>query len=263
MRLFSLITLLLIATPALSANFSPFEKAGIDHKDGASVPMQSTFTDAKGNAVTLASLAGGKPIVLVPVLHHCPNICGVTLGGVMSAVEAQQFRPGKDFVFVAFGIDPKEGPPAARDDLDSLKKRFPEMSFKGIHALTGTAENVSMAMDQLGYRYAYDDKIGQYAHIAATAVLTPDGRLSGWLYGLAPQANDLKLALVEAGKGQIGGWTDQLLLLCYHYDPVTGQYGFIVQTALRAGGGIFAVGGAGLILVAFLRERRKQRQGEA
>ncbi|MCO6187781.1 SCO family protein [Rhizobium sp. L1K21] len=257
-----LICLFLAATPAV-ANFNPFDKAGIDQKENAHVPMDRVFTDAGGEPVTLGQLGGGKPIVLVPVLHHCLNICGVTLGGLMSAIEAQAFKPGEDFVLVAFGIDPDEGPAAARDDLDALRKRFPDMSFEGIHALTGDQKPVFEAMDALGYRYGYDETIEQYAHVAATAVLTSDGTLSRWLYGLSPQPNDLKLALTEAGRGEIGNWTDQLLLLCYHYDPVTGQYGSIVQIALKVSGGLFVVGAGSLIGFALMRERRKTKGSKA
>lgn len=257
---YGLVALCLTFLPARAA-FSPFDKAGIDHLDDARVPMTTGYLDAKGEPVTLQEISKDKPIVLVPVLHHCPNICGVTLGGLLSAIEAQPFVPGKDFSLVAFGIDPEEGPQAATDDINSLRRRFPKMSFDGIHALTGEADDVGQAMDMLGYRYGYDETIQQYAHIAATAVLTPDGRLSRWLYGLSPQPNDLKLALIEAGKGKIGSWTDQLLLLCYHYDPVTGQYGSIVQIALRISGGVFVAGGAGAIFLALSRERRKKGAG--
>jgi len=109
-----------------------------------------------------------------------------------------------------------------------LRKRFPTLAAGGIHALTGKAVDIQHVTDALGYRYAFDPEIGQYAHDAAIAVLGPDGHLSRWLYGLAPDPGDLKLALTEAGQGQTGDWGDQLLLLCYHYDPVTGQYSLLI-----------------------------------
>lgn len=249
--------------PARAAEpFNAFEEAGIDRKPDARVPLDLAFTDETGKAVTLGELAGHKPIVLAPVLHDCPNICGVTLTGLFQAVKAQAFRPGDDFVLVAFGIDPKEGTAQAAQSLKDLKRRFPDLATTGVHALTGTAESVHAVTDALGYRYAFDERIDQYAHVAAVAVLTGDGKVARWLYGLQPEPTDLKLALTEAGDGEIGGWGDQLLLLCYHYDPETGKYGSIVSTALRIGGGLTVAFGAGFIGLALWREHRGRKRDE-
>jgi protein SCO1/2 len=111
-------------------------------------------------------------------------------------------------------------------------------------------------MQAAGYRYGWDSRIGQFAHIAAVAVLTPDGRVARWLYGIQPQGNDLRLALTEAGQGRIGDLGDQLLLLCYHYDPHTGRYGGLVWTLLRGGGVLTLVLLAGFVGAALIRERR-------
>ncbi len=254
-----LLLIVLVASPV--AAFDPFGAAGIDRKADAAVPLDRPFRDEAGAAVTLRGLAGGKPIVLVPVLHDCPNICGITLSGLAQAIRVQSFRPGRDFALVAFGIDPKEGPAVARASLDELEKAFPDLPTEGIHALTGRAEDIAAVTGGLGYRYAWDDRIGQYAHVAAVAVLTADGRLSRWLYGITPDPTDLKLALTEAGEGRLGGWTDQLLLLCYHYDPQTGRYGSLVSWLLRLGGGATVAFGVGLIGVSLVRERRRTEGG--
>ncbi|MBB4566805.1 SCO family protein [Rhizobium leucaenae] len=244
---------------AAAAAFDPFAATGIEQKLDAKIPLDRPFTDEQGHRVTLRGLAGGKPMLLAPVLHNCPNICGVTLSGLMEAVEEQPFRPPGDFAIIAFGIDPREGPAEAQNSLDQLRRRFPSLTARGVHALTGTASDIHAVTNALGYRYAWDPDIGQYAHDAAVAVLTPDGRLSRWLYGLAPEGNDLKLALTEAGQGQIGSWGDQLLLLCYHYDPAIGRYSPLVHTALQMAGGVTVLGGGGLLAFALLRERRREK----
>jgi protein SCO1 len=250
--------LVLLATiPTLALDI--FAATGIDRRDGAAIPLDGTFRDQAGDPVTLAGLADGRPILLVPVLHDCPNICGVTLSGFAQAILTQPYRPGRDFTLVAFGIDPAETPADARTARDRLAAGFPELGPAALHALTGTATEVTAVTDALGYRYAWDSEIGQYAHVAAAAVLTPDGRLTAWLYGIAPDPTDLRLALTEAGDGRIGTWTDQLLLLCYHYDPVTGRYGSLVTGLLRAAGAATAGGGALLIGIALFRERRRPR----
>lgn len=257
-----LLAMWLLLLPAAAHAFDPFEAAGIDQKHDAELPLDMPFAKEDGQTVTLRRLSRGKPILLAPVLHNCPNICGVTLSGLMEAVNAQNFRLGRDFTIVAFGIDPKEGPEDAARSLADLRKRFLRSTAVGVHALTGSEVNIRAVTDALGYRYAFDDRIGQYAHLAAVAVVTPEGRLSRWLYGLAPAANDLKLALTEAGRGQIGSWTDQILLLCYHYDPATGRYSPLIWAALRIGGGGTAILGSGAIAVTLIRERRRKAEAK-
>jgi protein SCO1/2 len=179
----------------------------------------------------------------------------VTLAGLVQAIGSQSLRPGSDFITVAFGIDPKEGPRDAAENLSRLPNQ-------AIHGLTGSAQNIAAVTAEVGYRYAWDPQLEQYDHVAAIAVLAPDGQLTRWLYGVAPEPADLKLALVEAGQGKTGGWTDQLILLCYHYDPVTGRYSNVIWTTLR-----LLAGGAILALTAFIgraiyRERRSAQGGQ-
>lgn len=255
-RLFAFLLMVCLAAPALAA-FNAFQAAGIDHLPAARVPLDLPFTDETGARVTLRGLAHDKPVVLAPVLHNCPNICGVTLAGLAQAVQAQDLRPGRDFTVVAFGIDPSEGADDARGNLDRLREAVPVSTEAGWHALTGSAENIKALTAALGYRYAWDEKIGQFAHVAAVASLTPQGYLARWLYGVTFDPTDLKLAIVEAGQGTIGRWTDQILLLCYHYDPSTGRYGSVVWTALRIAGGLTAIAIAAVIGWMVLRERRR------
>jgi protein SCO1/2 len=243
------------STPPAEA-FDPFHVAGVDRKPGAGLPMDLQFRDETGRSVSLRQIGRGRPIVLAPVQHRCPNICGFTLSGLAEAVAAQQYRPGRDFEIVAFGIDPKEAPSDAKISAERLRDKLAVVGGEGVHALVGRSADVSVAMRALGYRYGWDARIGQYAHIAAVAVLTPDGRPARWLYGIQPQGNDLRLALTEAGRGRIGDLGDQLLLLCFHYDPHTGRYSGLVWTLLRVGAGLTLLALGGFIGLAVLRDRR-------
>lgn len=262
MLMIALIFLTSLSTAFAEAPFDPFKNTGIDQKSQAVIPLDLPFKDEAGRTVTLRELSRGRPIVLIPVLHNCPNICGVTLSGLMEAIGAQAFRPGRDFALVAFGIDPKEGPGDAAKALGDLRRRFPELLETGAHALTGNDANVHAVTEALGYRYAWDTDIGQYAHVAAVAVLTAQGVLSRWLYGIAPAATDLRLALTQAGQGTVGSWTDQVLLLCYCYDPQTGKYSSLIGTALQIGCGVTAAIGLGGIGLAFARDRKRKSEGE-
>jgi protein SCO1/2 len=256
MRLLLALLLVVLGSPSALA-FDPFAKAGIDRRPNAAVPLDTAFRDETGRTMTLRAAGEGRPILLVPVVHRCPNICGLTLAGIGEAVQLQKFVSGRDFSLIAFGIDSREGPDAAAQSIAGLRQNFPALQA-GVHGLTGDAASIAAVMKPLGYRYAWDDDLNQYAHIAAVAVLTPDGRLSRWLYGITPDPTDVRLALTEAGDGKVGSWTDQLLLLCYHYDPKTGRYGSLIWTLLRVAGGATALVGLGWIWLALRRERRRQ-----
>jgi protein SCO1/2 len=218
--------------------------------------VNQPFVDQSGHTTNLRAIASGKPILLVPVQYDCPNICGVTLAGLLQAITRQKLTPGADFALVTYSIDPGETPRNAARLLARLSAEFPSIPPDAVRGLTGTAPDITAISDALGYRYSWDPDLRQFDHVAAIAVLTPDGRLSNWLYGVAPEPRDLQLAVTEAGARRAGRWTDQLLLLCYHYDPVSGRYTPLVWTALR-----FLAGGAVIVTVlylgrAFLRARR-------
>jgi protein SCO1/2 len=237
--------------------FNAFENARIDPKPGAAIPLDRIFRDDHGTLRSLRSIGDGRPLLLAPVLHHCPNICDVTLGGLMSAIEAQSYLPGRDFEIIAFSIDPAETTQAAVESVAALRGRFP--GLPSIHAVTGTSDDVAAVTAALGYRYAWDPAIDQYAHVAAVAVLTPDGRLARWLYGLAPQPDDVQSALSEAALGSTVSLGEQLLLLCYHYDAAAGHYAPLVWGLLRTAG-VITVGAIGLFIVAAVRRERRTRR---
>jgi protein SCO1/2 len=238
--------------------FDPFGAAGVDPRPGAQIPLDVPFRDAAGRSVTLRQLARGRPLVIAPVQHHCPNICGLTLDGLRSAVAGQSYKPGRDFEVVALGIDPREGPDAAEA---SERRLAGAASAPGIDAVVGPAANIAQVTRALGYRYGWDARIQQYAHIAAVAVLTPKGRLARWLYGVAPSPQDLHLALTDAGRGRLGDIGEQIRLLCYHYDPQTGRYSSLVMEILRGMGLALTAALAGLVGLLAWRERVRRRPG--
>ncbi|MBZ6075704.1 SCO family protein [Microvirga puerhi] len=259
MRSLFVLFLAVFSLSAAAAPFNAFEVAGIDRRPDAQVPLDVVVRDETGRNISLRALGSGKPIILIPVQHQCPNICGVTLGGIASAVLAQPYKLENDFSLIAFGIDPKETSRESAASLKDLQVRLRELAARGgLHAVTASPETTKAVTDALGYRYAWDEQLGQFAHIAATAVLTEDGRLERWLYGLNPDPLDLRLALTEAGQGRIGGWGEQLLLLCYHYNPQTGQYGALVWLMLRIGGGLTVAILLAFLIRAFMRERRER-----
>lgn len=245
--------LLLVA----AAPFDPFALARIDEHPGARIPLNGALVGENGARTTLAALAHGRPILLVPVLHDCPNLCGVTLDGLADAMHTAKVVGDRDASVIAFGIDPKESARDAQLSLDWLASRHPETAGR-FHATVADAATVHAVTDALGYRFAYDPRIGQYAHAAAVAVLTPDGRFSRWLYGLAPEPVALTAALGDARAGKTGGWSRRLILLCYHYDPATGRYSLAIGWLLR-GAGLLTV----IALLAYLVLTRRGERSHA
>ena len=250
----ALATLLMTRVAQAIQPFDPFGEATIVEKPGAQVPLDLPFRDQAGRAVTLRGLGRGRPILLAPVQHRCPNICIATLEGLARAVRAQGARPGQDVEVVAFGIDPREGIGEAALSAQRLEAGLGGPA--GVAALTGQPPEVTAVANALGYRYAWDRRIGQYAHVAATAVLSPDGRLSGWLYGVSPRPGIVHAAIATAARGGKASLGERLLLLCYHYDPVSGRYDLLVMDLLRGGVALAALLLAALITLALLRERR-------
>jgi len=236
------------AAPLAAAQpFDPFGKASIVERPGTRVPIDAPLTDSSGRPTNLRALAQNRPMLLVPVLHNCPNLCGVTLAGITDAVSAQTLRPGQDFALVALSIDPREHPGDAAADLARLRERPSARDMAGISALVGPGSSIAAITRAIGYRYAWDDRIGQYAHVAAVAVLTPQGRLAGWLYGLNPRPAAVRQALIDARRGVAGSWTDRLLLLCFHYDPETGRYTPAIEKLIRVAAFVTVAGLALLI----------------
>jgi protein SCO1 len=253
-RLLAALAILALGTAAVDPN-DPFKAASIVERPGAPIPLDGAFVAADGKPASLRQIANGKPLLIVPVQHECPNICSVTLAGIASAIDGQtRYRPGQDFTIVALGIDPREGPSQARDDLHRLAQARGKAAWQPF-ALTGDDKAIHAVTDALGYRYAWSDQLRQYAHLSGTAVLTPDGKLSSWLYGLSPTPAQLDRALAQAAAGRSGGLMQQLLLLCFHYDPQTGRYSLAITKALRLAG-IATVLLMGLAILLLARRRR-------
>jgi protein SCO1/2 len=261
-RISLVLALLCLMTLQHSAaqSFDPFSAAGIDTAQvGQRLALDAQFTDQHGRSVRLGDLFGGQPTLLVPLYYRCPNVCGAALSTLFNQLTHQPYRLGRDFQVIAFSFDPREDSHAAREELAKLSQHWPSLAAEpGLHLLTGDAAAGQVLARSLGFGYRFDEQQQQYAHSSAVAVLTGDGRLSRWLYGLGYQASDVRLALTEAGQGKLGAFKEQLLLLCYHYDPQSGTYSSRIIVLLQVAG-MTTVLVLGLFIVPALR-RDRQRQ---
>ena len=212
------------------------KSTGIEQKMGAQVPIDLPFTDEVGNGVTLRQYLG-KPVILALVYYQCPSLCNMVLNGVLRSVKSITMSAGDQYNIVAISFDPRETPEMADAKKVSYVKGYDrEGAEQGWHFLTGPEASSKTLADAVGFRYAYDAVNNQYAHGSAIMILTPEGRVSRYFYGIDYPARDVRLGLVEASNRRIGKVVDAVMLYCYHYDPSNGKYGLVIMNVLRVAG---------------------------
>jgi protein SCO1 len=235
------------------------EKVGIDQRIGQQLPPDLPFVDDRGATVRLGDYFGRRPVVLALAYYECPMLCTQVLNGMTGALKTLSFTAGKDFDVIVVSINPKEGPRQAAEKKAAYIGRYgrPETAG-GWHFLTGTDASIHALAGAIGFRYAFDENLQQYAHGAAIYVITPQGVVSRYLLGIEFPPKDLRFALVEASGNKLGTVVDQVLLLCYHYDPTTGKYGTLALRAVRIGGVVTVLAFLTFLFVSLRQERRAQ-----
>jgi protein SCO1/2 len=239
------------------------EKVEIVERLDAQVPLDAEFTGPAGERVRLGDLLGeGRPIVLAPVYYECPMLCGLVLGGMATGLRETGFEPGKEFDAITLSFDPRE---TSRLAAQRQRTYVSRAGFPGKEAhwpfLTGTEAEIRRVTDAVGFHYAWDEQTKQYAHAAALVVLTPDGRVSRYLYGVDFPARDLRLAIVEAADGRVGTSFDRILLTCFRYDPASRRYMPYVMGFIRLGS-LAVLGALAVTLGVFWRREWKGRGGK-
>ena len=233
-------------------------KVGITQNLNAQIPPDLVFRDETGMSVRIGDFFGKKPIVLSLVYFDCPALCTEVLNGELRTMKAISLDLGKDFEAVTVSFEPKDTPALAKAKRDVYAGQYGRLGASDHwHFLTGEQQSIDALTNVAGFQYAYDSSIRQYAHAAAILVLTPDGRIDRYFYGVIYPAGDLRLGLVEASEGKIGTLTDHAMLYCYQYDPMTGKYGVVVMNVLRAAGGLTVLILGIFMTMMFLRERKR------
>ncbi|MFL5304937.1 MAG: SCO family protein [Polyangia bacterium] len=235
----------------------------IDEKLGAAVPLDLTFTDSNRRPVRLRDFADAqRPVVLVLAYYRCPMLCDLVLGGISRTLHQLGWVAGRDYRGVTVSIDPHDTPPVAHLKqnavLQAVGQTGPEAE-RGWPFLVGDAHNIAALADAVGFRYAYDPRSRQFAHPAVVMILTPDGRVSRYLYGVNFHLLDVRLALTEASHGKVGGIVDRVLLTCFHYDPSARRYGFYVSAVLKGGATCALLAVGAFLTVLWRRDARRMR----
>jgi protein SCO1/2 len=256
------------------------EQVAFDQKLGAKIPLELTFRDESGAQVQLAKFFDGKkPVLLTPVYYGCPMLCTQVLNSLVRAVRPLSLAPGKDFEILTYTINPAEEPALATEKRDKylsllgregaekgwhwvsplpLPAGEPVLAANGEPAGPGT-DAIHALSSSVGFRYYFDRETGEYAHEPGFVVLTPDGRISKYFFGIDYSALDLRLALVEASEGEVGTVVDRILMMCFHYDPKAGKYGFALTSSLRITGLVFLAALFGFIFLQLRRDRSGTR----
>ena len=226
-----------ILSPPASQRPPGLKHVGIEQHLNDQIPPNLTFLDENGKTVRLGDYFGKRPLILNLVYYQCPMLCGEVLSGLESAMRVLKFDVGKDFDVLTVSFDPRETPQmAAAKKAEYLKRYNRPGAEQGWHFLTGQQDSIDALTNAAGFQYEFDPKLGQFAHATAIMILTPEGKIAQYYYGVEYAPKDLRLGLVQASQNKIGNVVDEVLLYCYHYDPDTGKYGAIVNRILKLSG---------------------------
>ncbi len=235
------------------------QDVGFDQKRNAQVPLDLPFKDETGRPVRLGDYFGSKPVILNLAYFRCPMLCDQVMNGMVRTMLEMPLEVGKDFNVVTVSFDARETPEMASAKRETYLQRYGrDQAREGWHFLTGAEESIKSLTGSVGFRYRYDAGKDQFAHAAGIVVLTPEGKVSKYFYDIRYSARDLRLGLVDASANKIGSVVDQVLLFCFHYDPIEGKYGPAVMRVVRVGG-VLIVLGLGVFVIALVRGDRRRR----
>ncbi len=259
------IVILSSAGPTLAQGTLPkdvIKGVRFEQKLNSPIPLELTFRNESGQPVQLAEYFGQKPVILVFAYYDCPMLCTLVLNGLLDSLEGLAFDVGNQFQVVTVSIDPDETPALAAEKKDVYLEFYGRPGAdQGWHFLTGDQAAIEELTQAAGFYYQYDPEQDEYAHPTGIMIVTPEGKIARYLYGIKYPSRDVRLGLVEAAENQIGSPVDQILLTCYHYDPVVGKYNLAIMNIIRiAGLATVALMGAAVLMMLH-RERQKIKSG--
>ena len=235
------------------------QKIGVLEHLGERIPLELTFTDDSGNTVRIGDYFNrNRPVIIDLAYYTCPMLCNLVMNGIAQGVAQLNLAPAKDYQIVSVSFDPRDSPSlAAEKRANYIRSIGKPIDENGWRFLADTYGNASTLAKALGFQYFYDKEKEQYAHSAVIFILTPDGHISRYLYGIEFKKNDLRLALLEAAQGEIGSTIDRIILYCYHYDPEAKGYVLFATRLMRIGGIAIVIMLAFVMTIFWIREHRR------
>ncbi|HLM61182.1 MAG TPA: SCO family protein [Pyrinomonadaceae bacterium] len=235
---------------------------GIEQKLNGQLPLDAEFKNESGAVVKLGDYFGkDRPVVLALVYYECPMLCSEVLNGLTGSLKGISFDAGKEFDVVAISFDARENGKSelAKNKKASYLNRYGRGngSANGWHFLTGSQSEIDKVTQAVGFNYKYDEATDQFAHAGGVMIITPEGKISRYLYGIDYAPKDLKFALMESAEGKIGNAAEQLFLYCFHYNPATGKYGLAILSVLRLMAVATVLGLGGMLFVFWRRNKRE------
>ena len=226
---------------------------------GDAVPESLAFKDQDGKSVTLGQyLHGGVPVILTFNYSSCPMLCSLQLTAFVEGLKKLQYSPNKQFRIVTVLLDPKETNDTARRFRSRYLSQYNRPGTEaGWNFLTGSDENIHALAKAVGFTYNYNEVRAEYVHPAVLTLLSPDGRVARYLYGIEYPEKTLRLGLVEASEGRVGTSLDRLVLYCFHYDSAEGRYAPIAARIMQLGGGVSVLLLSGFLTVLIRRDKKR------
>lgn len=242
--------------PASQKDAANLKDIGIDQHLDTQIPLDIQFKDENGNTVKLGDyFKKGRPVILTFVYYQCPMLCSEVLNGLNSAMGIMKFSAGQEYEVVTVSIDPRDTPEMAKEKKAGYLKEYNRPGAdEGWHFLTGNPDGVAQLAKVSGWKYRWDPKLQQFVHAAGIMIVTPQGKLAQYYYGIEYSPKDLRLGLIEASQDKIGNLVDQVVLYCYHYDPHTGKYDAVIANILRVAGAATVLLLGGFIVLMFRRD---------
>ena len=238
---------------------APLKNVGIDQKLDSQLPLSLTFKDETGKTVKLGDYFGKRPVILAPVYYECPMLCTEILNGLVRSLKALTFTPGQEYDVVVFSFDARDTTALAAAKKESYLKRYDRPgTAAGWHFLTGDLESIKSLTSAIGFRYVWDAHTNQFAHASAVMVVTPEGRVSKYFYGVEYASKDVRLGLIQAANNKIGTPVDAVMLFCFHWDASTGKYTPTVMNMVRAAGATTIVFLGGFVFIMLRRDAKEK-----
>jgi protein SCO1/2 len=241
--------------PSAATMPAALRNVGFEPPLNGQMPLDLHFRDETGRDVALRDFFGQKPVVLAFVYYSCPMLCDQVQMGVVGSLRMLSFNPGRDYEVLFVSFDSRDTPELAAEKKKTALSHFPRPeTASGWHFLTGSKESIEAATKAANFRFTFDAKSNLFAHASGVLLLTPDGRISRYFYGVEYPGRDMRLGLVDASAGKIGSPIDHVLLFCYHYDPTTAKYSASILKIIRVGGILTILCIVGGILISRRRE---------